>query len=164
MNKVIGPKLKGMDCDDQRAIDEKMIGLDGTPNKGKLGANAILAVSMAAARAAANSNLVGLFAQLRASTTYTLPVPMMNVINGGEHAGNELAVQEFHVEPVGADSCTEAIRMGAEVYQSLKKVLTAEYGRNAINVGDEGGFAPPLSRTSDALSLTPKGNQESRIR
>lgn len=152
VNAVIGPKLKGMDCDDQRAIDEKMIGLDGTPNKGKLGANAILAVSMAAARAAANSNLVGLFAQLRASTTYTLPVPMMNVINGGEHAGNELAVQEFHVEPVGADSCTEAIRMGAEVYQSLKKVLTAEYGRNATNVGDEGGFAPPLSRTSDALA------------
>ena len=77
---------------------------------------------------------------------------MMNVINGGEHAGNELAVQEFHVEPVGAESCTEAIRMGAEVYQSLKKVLTAKYGRNAINVGDEGGFAPPLSRTRDALA------------
>src|SRR5208337_2852747 len=95
VNRVIGPKLKGMDCRDQRAIDETMIGLDGTPNKGKLGANAILAVSMAAARAAANSNLVGLFAQLRASTTYTLPVPMMNVINGGEHAGNQLAVQEF---------------------------------------------------------------------
>ncbi len=152
VNWVIGPKLKGMDCHDQKAIDEKMIGLDGTPNKGKLGANAILAVSMAAARATANSNLVGLFAQLRASATYTLPVPMMNVINGGKHAGNELAVQEFHVEPVGADSCTEAIRIGAEVYQSLKKVLTARHGRNAINVGDEGGFAPPLSRTGDALA------------
>ncbi len=152
VNKVIGPKLKGMDCQDQRAIDETMIRLDGTPNKGNLGANAILAVSMATARSAANSNLVGLFAQLRTSASYALPVPMMNVINGGEHAGNDLAVQEFQVEPVGADSCTEAIRMGAEVYQSLKKVLTAKYGRNAINVGDEGGFAPPLGRTSDALA------------
>lgn len=152
VNSVIAPKLKGMDCHDQRTIDETMIRLDGTPNKSKLGANAILAVSMATARAAANSNLVGLFTQLRASPTYTLPVPMMNVINGGEHAGNELAVQEFHVEPVGADSCTEAVRMGAEVYQSLKKVLTAEYGRNAVNVGDEGGFAPPLDKTSDALA------------
>ncbi len=152
VNRVIGPRLKGMDCHDQRAIDEKMIGLDGTPNKGRLGANAILAVSMAAARAAANTNLLGLFAQLRTSATYTLPVPMMNVINGGRHAGNELAVQEFQVEPVGADSCTEAIRIGTEVYQSLKKVLTSEYGRNAINVGDEGGFAPPLSRTTEALA------------
>jgi enolase len=152
VNNVIGPKLKGMDCQDQREIDEAMIKMDGTPNKGNLGANAILAVSMAAARAATNSNMVGLFAQLRTSPAYILPVPMMNVINGGEHAGNELAVQEFHVEPVGADSCREAIRMGAEVYQSLKKVLTAEYGRNAINVGDEGGFAPPLSKTSNALA------------
>jgi enolase len=152
VNRVIGPRLKGMDCYDQRMIDETMVVLDGTPNKGKLGANAILAVSMAVARAAANSNLVGLFAQLRASSTYTLPVPMMNVINGGEHAGNELAVQEFHMEPVGAASCTEAIRVGAEVYQTLKKVLTAEYGRSAINVGDEGGFAPPLHRTGDALA------------
>ena len=156
VNRLIGPRLKGMDCRDQRTIDETMIGLDGTPNKSKLGANAILAVSMAVARAAANSNLVGLFVQLKASATYALPVPMMNVINGGEHAGNELAVQEFHVEPVGADSCTEAVRMGAEVYQSLKKVLTAEYGRKAINVGDEGGFAPPLNRTSDALASLQK--------
>ena len=169
VNRVIGPTLKGMDCRDQRAIDEKMIGLDGTPNKAKLGANAILAVSMAVAKAAANSNSVGLFAQLRASANYTLPVPMMNVINGGEHAGNELGVQEFHVEPVGADSCAEAIRMGAEVYQSLKKVLTAEYGRSAINVGDEGGFAPPLSRTSDALASLRKairktGYEEGEVR
>ena len=152
VNKVIGPKLKGMDCQNQRSIDEAMIELDGTPNKENLGANAILAVSMASARAAANSNLVGLFAQIRTSASYRLPVPMMNVINGGEHAGNELAVQEFQLEPVGAESCREAIRMGAEVYQSLKKVLTAEYGRSAVNVGDEGGFAPPLSRTNDALA------------
>jgi len=169
VNKVIGPKLEGMDCQNQRGIDELMIELDGTPNKGNLGANAILAVSMAAARAAANSNLVGLFAQLKSSATYTLPVPMMNVINGGEHAGNELAVQEFHVEPVGAGSCSEAIRMGAEVYQSLKQILTAEYGRSAINVGDEGGFAPPLSKTGDALDSLQKairkaGYEEGEIR
>ena len=151
VNKIIGPKLKGLDCSDQRKVDEMMNRLDGTPNKGKLGANAILAVSMAVARAAASDHLVGLFSQLKASRTYTLPVPMMNVINGGEHAGNELAVQEFLVEPVGARSCTEAVRMGVEVYQSLKSVLTSKYGRSAINVGDEGGFAPPLSRTRDAL-------------
>jgi enolase len=156
VNKIIGPKLKGMNCRDQRAIDEMMIRLDGTPNKSMLGANAILSVSMAVARAAANSGLVELFVQLRVSPTYTLPVPMMNVINGGEHAGNELSVQEFHVEPVGADSCTEAVRMGTEVYESLRMVLTAEYGRNATNLGDEGGFAPQLKRTSDALALLRK--------
>ncbi|HMD78749.1 MAG TPA: phosphopyruvate hydratase [Nitrososphaerales archaeon] len=151
VNKVIGPRLKGMDCSAQRRIDELMIRLDGTPNKAKLGANAILAVSMATARAAANGEFVGLFQQLKDARTYTLPVPMMNVINGGMHAGNGLAVQEFLVEPVGARSCSDAIRMGAEVYQSLKRVLASEYGRGAINVGDEGGFAPPLSKTGDAL-------------
>ena len=151
VNRLIGPKLRGLDSSNQREIDEMMIRLDGTKNKGSLGANAILAVSMAIARAAANDRLVGLFTQLKASRTYTLPVPMMNVVNGGEHAGNELAVQEFVVEPVGARSCTEAVRMGVEVYQSLKDVLISKYGRSAINVGDEGGFAPPLSRTRDAL-------------
>jgi enolase len=151
VNKVIGPKLKGVDCSDQRKIDQLMIHLDGTPNKAKLGANAILAVSMATARAAANGEFIGLFQQLKGARTYTLPVPMMNVINGGMHAGNGLAVQEFLIEPVGAKSCSDAIRTGAEVYQSLKQVLTSEYGRGAINVGDEGGFAPPLNKTEDAL-------------
>ncbi len=141
----------GLGVDDQRLLDEKMIQLDGTPDKSRLGANAILAVSMASARAAANSNGVSLFAQLRRSERYILPVPMMNVINGGEHAGNELAVQEFHIEPVGASSCTEGIRMGSEVYQSLKSILVSEHGRGAINVGDEGGFAPPFRLTRDAL-------------
>src|SRR5271157_99868 len=151
VNKVIGPRLKGLECSAQKKIDDLMIRLDGTPNKSKLGANAILAVSMATARAAANGEFVGLFQQLKDARTYTLPVPMMNVINGGMHAGNGLAVQEFLVEPVGARSCSDAIRMGAEVYQSLKRVLASEYGRGAINVGDEGGFAPPLSKTGDAL-------------
>ena len=156
VNMVIGPRVKGYDCYDQRKLDRAMIRLDGTGNKSRLGANAILAVSMAAAWASANSRHVSLFRQLRPSKAYTLPVPMMNVINGGEHAGNELAIQEFLIEPVGADSCTEAIRMGAEVYQSLKAVLTEEYGREAINVGDEGGFAPPLDKTGEALGAIRK--------
>jgi enolase len=151
VNRIIGPKLRGLDSSDQRRIDQTMISLDGTQNKGRLGANAILAVSMAVARAAANYNFVSLFSQLRGLRRYVLPVPMMNVLNGGEHAGNELAIQEFLVEPVGARSCSEGIRMGAEVYQSLKSVLVSKYGRNAINVGDEGGFAPPLKKTREAL-------------
>jgi enolase len=151
VNRIIGPKLKGIDSLNQLNVDKTMIQLDGTSNKGKLGANAILSVSMASARAAANHQKVSLFAQLRPSRRYTLPVPMMNVINGGEHAGNELAIQEFLIEPVGAKSCSEAIRMGAEVYQSLKSLLTSKYGRSAINVGDEGGFAPPLKATREAL-------------
>lgn len=151
VNTVIEPALKGMDCSDLRELDTKMIRLDGTPNKAKLGANAILSVSMAAARAAAISRKMSLFECLRPSRTYILPVPMMNVVNGGEHAGNDLAVQEFLIEPVGAKSCSEAIRMGVEVYHSLKQVLESKYGRSAINVGDEGGFAPPLRKTRHAL-------------
>lgn len=151
VERVVGPRVKGLDASDLRLVDEKMIRLDGTANKSKIGANAILAVSMATARAAALANSVSLFSQLRKRATYTLPVPMMNVINGGEHAGNELAVQEFLIEPVGARTCTEAIRMGSEVYHSLKEVLTSRYGRGAINVGDEGGFAPPLGITREAL-------------
>jgi len=161
VNKIIGPRLVGLDASSQQEIDRLMIKLDGTPNKSRLGANAILAVSMAAARAAANGEFVGLFRQLRRSRAYSLPVPMMNVINGGEHAGNDLAIQEFLIEPVGADSCSEAIRMGTEVYQSLKSVLIAEHGRGAINVGDEGGFAPPLKKTREALASVKKAISES---
>ncbi|MDG6899264.1 MAG: phosphopyruvate hydratase [Nitrososphaerota archaeon] len=151
VNGVLRRGLLGLGVDDQRGLDQKMISLDGTQDKSRLGANAMLAVSMASARAAANSNKASLFAQLRKSDQYTLPVPMMNVINGGEHAGNNLAIQEFLIEPVGASSCAEAIRMGSEVYQSLKSILLSEHGRSAINVGDEGGFAPPLRLTRDAL-------------
>ncbi|MDG6964669.1 MAG: phosphopyruvate hydratase [Nitrososphaerota archaeon] len=151
VNGVLRRGLLGLSVDDQRGLDQKMISLDGTQDKRRLGANAILAVSMASARAAASSNGVSLFAQLRKSDRYTLPVPMMNVINGGEHAGNNLAIQEFLIEPVGASSCAEAIRMGSEVYQSLRSILLSEHGRSAINIGDEGGFAPPLRLTRDAL-------------
>jgi enolase len=169
VSRVIGPGVKGMDSADVRRVDATMLRLDGTPNKSKLGANAILAVSMAAARAGAMANRVSLFSQLRKRTSYTLPVPMMNVINGGEHAGNELAIQEFLIEPVGARKCTEAIRMGSEVYQSLKEVLVSRYGRGAINVGDEGGFAPPLGITRDALrsirdAVTKSGYGEGDVR
>jgi len=169
VSRVIGPGVKGMDSADVRRVDAMMLRLDGTPNKSKLGANAILAVSMAAARAGAMANRVSLFSQLRKRTSYTLPVPMMNVINGGEHAGNELAIQEFLIEPVGARKCTEAIRMGSEVYQSLKEVLVSRYGRGAINVGDEGGFAPPLGITRDALrsirdAVTKSGYGEGDVR
>lgn len=153
---IIGPRLKGRNATDQREIDNLMIELDGTPNKSRLGANAILAVSMATARAAACIEGVALFRHLGRRNRYQLPAPMMNVINGGEHAGNDLALQEFHIEPVGAASCADAIRMGAEVYQCLKKVLRDGYGESAINVGDEGGFAPPLGRTRDALEAIRK--------
>lgn len=148
---ILGPRLEGLDANDQEGIDRLMIRMDGTANKSKLGANAILALSMATARAAALAKGMSLFTHLRTTKSYTLPVPMMNVINGGEHAGNNLAIQEFHIEPVGAESCTDAIRIGSEVYQSLKAVLISKYGKGAINVGDEGGFAPPLRVTRDAL-------------
>ncbi|HXW37425.1 MAG TPA: hypothetical protein VEJ36_05955, partial [Nitrososphaerales archaeon] len=148
---ILLPKLRGVDVTKQNAIDELMIVLDGTPNKGRIGANAILAVSMAAARASAASKGVHLFESIRPRKRYSLPVPMMNVINGGEHAGNELDVQEFVIEPVGAKTCTDAIRMGSEVYHSLKLILRKKYGELATNVGDEGGFAPPIRVTRDAL-------------
>ncbi len=152
VNSRIAPRLKGVDCADQEKVDRIMLRLDGTSNKSKLGANAILAVSMAAARAASLALGESLYAQLRRGDRYVLPVPMMNVINGGEHAGNELAIQEFLIEPVGAEGCVDAVRMGAEVYHSLKALLIKKYGRGAINVGDEGGFAPQLSKTRDALT------------
>lgn len=169
VNKVIAPKLRGVIVGSQRLVDERMVRLDGTPNKSRLGANAILAVSMAAARSSASARGVPLYRELRADAKYRLPVPMMNIINGGEHAGNGLSIQEFMIEPVGADSCSEAIRMGAEVYHSLKSVLSDKYGRSAINVGDEGGFAPPLTKTRDALDAVVKalkvaGYAESDIR
>lgn len=165
----IGPRLEGMEVGDQRLIDELMIRIDGTPNKSRLGANAILAVSMAVAKAAAQSRSQPLFRYLKPGRGYRLPVPMMNVINGGLHAGNELAVQEFHIEPVGAKSCGEAIRIGSEVYHSLKVILREKYGPSAINVGDEGGFAPPLSKTRTALdairsAITSAGFDEADVR
>ncbi len=151
VNQEIRQKILGLSCTEQRKIDELMIKLDGTPNKSRLGANAMLGVSMALARAASLSKDISLFRHLAERKKYRLPVPMMNVINGGMHAGNKLSVQEFHVEPVGARSFSEALRWGAEVYHALKDVLKEKYGSSAINVGDEGGYAPPLESTFQAL-------------
>ncbi len=153
VNKQIGPKLLGRSALEQEPLDILMLKLDGTRNKSNLGANAILSVSMAVARAAAASQSVPLFRYLVKRKKYRLPVPMMNVINGGKHAGNKLSVQEFLIEPIGAKSYGEGLRLGVEVYHSLKKVLMEKYGSSAINVGDEGGYAPPLEKTTDALDV-----------
>jgi enolase len=152
INEVIGPELveNQMDATDQIGIDDLMIGLDGTPNKSKLGANAILAVSLAAARAAADALDLPLYRYIGGVSARQLPVPMMNIINGGAHADNKLDFQEFMVMPVGAPTFSEALRMGVEVFHTLKGVLK-EKGWNTA-VGDEGGFAPQISSTEEALS------------
>jgi enolase len=150
VNEIIAPELIGMDAMDQVGIDKAMIQLDGTPNKGKLGANAILGVSMAVARAAAASLGVSLYNYLGGFNAKTLPVPMMNILNGGKHADNTVDIQEFMVMPVGAESFKEALRMGAEIFHSLKKVLSAK-GMNTA-VGDEGGFAPNLKSNEEAIT------------
>ena len=155
VNDVIAPALAGMDPLAQTDVDNKMLELDGTENKEKLGANAILAVSLAVAKAAAIEKGVALYehiADLNGTPgVYSMPVPMMNIINGGEHADNNVDIQEFMVQPVGAKSFKEALRMGAEIFHNLKKVLSAK-GLNTA-VGDEGGFAPNLSSNAEALAV-----------
>lgn len=150
VNEIIAPEVIGMDALDQVGIDKMMIELDGTPNKGKLGANAILAVSMAVARAAADALDLPLYAYLGGFNAKQLPVPMMNIVNGGAHADNNVDVQEFMILPVGAPSFKEALRTGAEIFHNLKSVLKAK-GLNTA-VGDEGGFAPNFTSNEDALS------------
>ena len=149
VNEIIAPELIGLDATRQNIIDALMIDLDGTENKGKLGANAILGVSMAAARAAANHLEVPLYNYLGGFNAKTLPTPMMNILNGGEHADNNVDIQEFMIMPVGADSFKEALRTGAEIFHALKKVLGSK-GYNTA-VGDEGGFAPNLGSNEEAL-------------
>jgi enolase len=151
VNGEIATELLGMDATEQVALDLGMIELDGTPNKARLGANAILGVSLAAAKAAADFTGQPLYRYVGGTSARTLPVPMMNIINGGEHADNPIDVQEFMIMPVSADSIREAVRMGAEVFHTLKKELTAV--GLATGVGDEGGFAPHLSSTRDALDF-----------
>ncbi|MFD0589745.1 phosphopyruvate hydratase [Paenibacillus sp. GCM10027627] len=150
VNTIIAPEIIGLDALDQVAIDRKMIALDGTPNKATLGANAILAVSMAVARAAADALDVPLYTYLGGFNAKTLPVPMMNIINGGEHADNNIDVQEFMVLPVGAADFKEALRIGAEIFHNLKAVLH-DKGLNTA-VGDEGGFAPNLGSNEEAIT------------
>ena len=141
----------GLDADDQSALDEKMIALDGTESKSRLGANALLAISMAAARAAANAKKQPLYRSLNTSGEFILPVPMMNIINGGSHADNSVDLQEFMILPVGAPNFREAIRYGAEVFHNLAKVLKSK--GLATTVGDEGGFAPNLSSNEEAIEV-----------
>ena len=149
VNKEIAPALTGMSATDQAAIDQRLIELDGTGDKSRLGANAILGTSLAVAHAAASAANVPLYRHLGGTDATTLPVPMMNILNGGKHATDSTDLQEFMVVPAGADSFREALRMGTEVYHSLKKVLKGR-GLNT-NVGDEGGFAPSLSSNKDAI-------------
>ena len=153
IGEVIAPKLIGLDPRQQSSIDHAMIDLDGTPNKSRLGANATLAVSLAVSKLAARLEGKSLYDYLSNGNGRTLPVPAMNVINGGKHAGTGLKVQEFMVLPAGAKSFTEALRAGSEIYHTLKRVIESKHGRQAINVGDEGGFAPPLNRTLEALEV-----------
>lgn len=151
VNDLIAPRLLGMDASSQREIDELMIELDGTPNKSNLGANAILGVSLATAKAAASSAGMPLYRYLGGVGAVRLPIPSFNVLNGGKHAGNELSIQEFMILPAGARSFDEGLRMAVETYHALGKILQGKYGVGATNVGFEGGYAPPLSRTRDAL-------------
>jgi enolase len=151
VNGEIFDALSGMDAEDQRRIDDALCKLDGTPNKGRLGANAILAVSLAVAKAAASAASLPLFRYLGGSNAHVLPVPMMNIVNGGVHADNAIDIQEFMIMPVGAASCADAIRIGAEVFHSLRDAL--KDAGHSTNVGDEGGFAPNLGSAQQALDF-----------
>jgi enolase len=151
VNEIIAPALEGYDASDQAGLDKVMLELDGTPNKGKLGANAILAVSLAAARATAATFDMPLYRYLGGNNAKTLPVPMMNVINGGKHADNNVDMQEFMLAPIGFDTFGEALRAGVETFHHLKKVLSKK-GYNT-NVGDEGGFAPDLKSNKEAIEV-----------
>jgi enolase len=167
VNNIIANELKGMDVREQKLIDTKMIEIDGTENKSKLGANAILSVSLATAKLAAKLQEIPLFEylyELSYGTTrenYLLPIPCCNILNGGEHAGNNLAIQEFMILPIGAKSFSTAIRYVSEVYHILKEILSKKYGKQAINVGDEGGFAPNLSFTREAIDVIIQAIEES---
>ncbi|UEM23470.1 phosphopyruvate hydratase [Skermanella mucosa] len=154
VNGEIFDALAGMEASEQGAVDALMLDLDGTPNKGRIGANAILGVSLAVAKASAQEADLPLYRYVGGAFANMLPVPMMNIINGGAHADNPIDIQEFMIMPVAAESCADAIRMGAEVFQSLKKKLK-DAGHNT-NVGDEGGFAPNLASTDDALGFVMK--------
>ncbi|MCP4673561.1 MAG: phosphopyruvate hydratase, partial [Desulfobacula sp.] len=149
VNEVIAPEIIGYDAMDQAGLDRTMLDIDGTQNKSRLGANAILGVSMAAARAAANACEIPLYQHIGGINARVLPVPMMNIINGGAHAANNLDIQEFMILPFGADSISQAVQMGAETFHNLAKILKAEGLSTAV--GDEGGFAPNLKSNEEAL-------------
>ncbi len=174
VNTVIKDALIGTNALEQRAIDERLIELDGTENKSNFGANAIAGTSMAVCKAAADSLKKPLFEYICEDVagmklSYELPVPMMNVINGGQHAGNELSIQEFLILPLGFDRFSDGLRAGVETYHALKKVVASEYGNIATNVGDEGGYAPPMRVTAQPLdaiteAIAEAGYSEAEIR
>ncbi|KAL6570676.1 phosphopyruvate hydratase [Orobanche gracilis] len=156
INDILGPKLIGVDVRNQNDVDAVMLEIDGTPNKSKLGANAILGVSLSVCRAGAGANGIPLYKHIQdlsGANELIMPVPAFNVINGGSHAGNNLAMQEFMILPVGASSFAEALRMGSEVYHMLKGIIKKKYGQDACNVGDEGGFAPNVQDNREGLVL-----------
>ena len=150
VKEVILPEVKGMDASKQRELDAAMIALDGTPDKARLGANAILGVSLAAARAAANAMNMPLYRYINPNA-HVLPVPLLNLINGGQHASNDLEFQEFCIFPVGAETFSEAMEIAMAVYEELRSIIISKYGKIAANVGDEGGFAPPIIKVREAL-------------
>ncbi|MGD2093810.1 MAG: phosphopyruvate hydratase, partial [Phycisphaerales bacterium] len=151
VNEIIAPEIVGLDSGCQEEIDAMMIEMDGTANKSKLGANAILGVSLAIAKAAADSAGLPLYRYLGGCNANTLPIPMMNILNGGKHADNNVDFQEFMIMPIGAKTFPDALRMGAETFHTLKKVLAAK--GYATSVGDEGGFAPMLKSNEEALDV-----------
>ncbi len=156
INTTLNKKLQGTLIDEQREIDEMLQEIDGTENLEKIGSNTALAISMAATRAGAQSHKLHLFEYLSAlydNSTYEIPIPFANIINGGVHAGNELNIQEFMIAPIKAKSFSEAVQIIAEIYQELKKILENKYGKQATTVGDEGGFAPPIKTAKEALLL-----------
>lgn len=156
INAILGPKLVGVDIRNQADVDSLMLEIDGTTNKSKLGANALLGVSLSVCRAGAGAKGIPLYKhiqELSGTRELVMPVPAFNVINGGSHAGNNLAMQEFMILPVGAASFAEALKMGSEVYHTLKGIIKAKYGQDACNVGDEGGFAPNVQDNREGLVL-----------
>lgn len=162
VNTVIQEALVGHDVTDQRFIDETMLELDGTENKGNLGANAILGVSLAVARAAAESVGLPLYKYVGGVNARTLPVPMMNILNGGSHADNKIDIQEFMIMPVGAETFTDGLRMGTEIFHNLKSVLKSQ--GHSTNVGDEGGFAPNLGSNEEAVEVVLKAIEKAGYR
>lgn len=162
VNELIAPEVGGLDALEQRTLDDRMIALDGTPNKGRLGANAILAVSLATARAAANAVELPLWRYLGGADAHRLPVPMLNILNGGKHADRSTDFQEFMVMPVGASSFREGLRWGVEIYHALKAVLKSE--GQPTNVGDEGGFAPSLPTNDAAVEVVLRAIERAGLR
>jgi len=162
VNRIIGPALLGMDATDQRLVDKTMIALDGTRNKGKLGANAILGVSLAVARAAANSAYLPLYRYIGGTNACKLPMPMMNILNGGLHAENSVDLQEFMIMPIGGKTFKEALRIGTEVFHGLAAVLKDKGFSTAV--GDEGGFAPNLKTNDQAVEMILAGIEKAGYR